>query len=146
MKSFCGGGTDIDLICRSDKIVVPKVPQKYALNWYHTYLLYPGSDRTELTIRQHLYWENMQADIRAHVRTCDTCQKTKKYKKYGHLPEKTAEAVPWERLCIDLIGPYTIEREDIPIFQYQFITYCFRILGSSAQDTQAPVWRNTIFI
>ena len=53
----------------------------------------------------------MQADIRKHVDTCDTCQRTKTYKrKYGHLPEKTAEAVPWERLCVDLIGPYKIER------------------------------------
>jgi hypothetical protein len=111
-KSFRGGGKEIDLICREDKIVIPKVLQKYVLHWYHTYLLHPGSDRTELTIKQHLYWNNMQADIRKHVDTCDTCQKTKKYKKkYGHLPEKTAEAVPWERLCIDLIGPYTIERE-----------------------------------
>ena len=36
MKSFRGGETDIDLICRSDKILVPKVLQKYVLNWYHT--------------------------------------------------------------------------------------------------------------
>ena len=56
-KSFRGGGTDIDLICRNDKIVVPKVLQKYVLNWYHTYLLHPGSDRTEATMRQHLYWK-----------------------------------------------------------------------------------------
>ena len=94
-KSFRGGGKEIDLICREDKIVIPKVLQKYVLHWYHTYLLHPGSDRTELTIKQHLYWNNMQADIRKLVDTCDTCQKTKKYKKkYGHLPEKTAEAVP----------------------------------------------------
>ena len=26
----------------------------------------------------------------------------------GHLPEKTAETVPWHTLCIDLIGPCTI--------------------------------------
>ena len=37
-------------------------------------------------------------------------RKQKNIKKYGHPPEKTAEAVPWERLCVDLIGPYTIER------------------------------------
>ena len=37
-------------------------------------------------------------------------KKQKEIKEYAHLPEKTAEAVPWERLCIDLIGPYTIER------------------------------------
>ena len=33
------------------------------------------------------------------------------YKKYGHLPPKEAEAEPWERLCVDLIGPYTIKRK-----------------------------------
>ena len=32
------------------------------------------------------------------------------YQKYGHLPEKEAEAIPWDTLCIDLIGPYTIKR------------------------------------
>jgi hypothetical protein len=30
-------------------------------------------------------------------------------KKYGHLPIKEAEADPWEKLCVDLIGPYTIK-------------------------------------
>ena len=33
----------------------------------------------------------------------------KKWKdKYGHLPEKMSEIVPWETICVDLIGPYTI--------------------------------------
>jgi hypothetical protein len=31
-------------------------------------------------------------------------------KKYGLLPPKLAEATPWDKLCIDLIGPYTIRR------------------------------------
>jgi hypothetical protein len=30
-------------------------------------------------------------------------------KKYGLLPEKDAEAMPWDRLCINLIGPYNIK-------------------------------------
>jgi len=32
----------------------------------------------------------------------------KSSKKYGILPEKVAEAIPWQKLCIDLIGPYKI--------------------------------------
>jgi hypothetical protein len=24
---------------------------------------------------------------------------------FGHLPEKEAEAIPWDKMCIDLIGP-----------------------------------------
>jgi hypothetical protein len=43
---------------------------------------------------------------------CPTCQKSKvSFKQYGHLPIKEAETEPWERLCIDLIGPYTIKRK-----------------------------------
>jgi len=38
------------------------------------------------------------------------CQKQKKQrKKYGHLLEKKAEYKPWERLCVNLIGPYKIK-------------------------------------
>jgi hypothetical protein len=32
-------------------------------------------------------------------------------KKYGHLPIKEAKAEPWERLCVNLIGSYTIKRK-----------------------------------
>jgi hypothetical protein len=31
--------------------------------------------------------------------------------KYRHLPSKEAEAEPWERPCVDLIGPYTIKHK-----------------------------------
>jgi hypothetical protein len=27
---------------------------------------------------------------------------------YGHLPVKDVEAHPWRKLCVDLIGPYTV--------------------------------------
>jgi transposase InsO family protein len=54
----------------------------------------------------------MRNQITNYVQSCPTCQKNKrKVKKYGHLPPKTAEAVPWDKLCIDLIGPYKINRK-----------------------------------
>ena len=31
--------------------------------------------------------------------------------KYGHLPPKEAEAEPWDKMCIDLIGPCKIRRK-----------------------------------
>ena len=33
----------------------------------------------------------------------------KQCKKYGHLPPKQAEVIPWQRVNVDLIGPYTIK-------------------------------------
>ena len=35
-----------------------------------------------------------------------------RHKKYGHLPEKEAEAIPWDKMCLDLIGPYIIRRKN----------------------------------
>jgi hypothetical protein len=32
------------------------------------------------------------------------------FQKIGHLPEKEVEAIPWDKMCIDLNGPYTICR------------------------------------
>ena len=111
----CGGDSDrvqsIDLITYNGKIVVPQLLQKRMLQWYHSYLLHPGQERTQATIQQHFYWPNMRVDIQSHVKSCDICQKYKRQKKkYGHLPPKKAEAEPWEILCVDLIGPYKIHQ------------------------------------
>jgi hypothetical protein len=54
----------------------------------------------------------MRDQITNYVQACPTCQRNKwKVKKYGHLPLKEAEATPWDKMCIDLIGPYTIRRK-----------------------------------
>ena len=43
---------------------------------------------------------------------CLTCQRNKRTtKKQGHLPPKTAEYNPWDNVCVDTIGPYTIKRD-----------------------------------
>jgi transposase InsO family protein len=112
LKSFQGGGKHRDLICYNDKIVVPASQQVRIVDWYHTYLGHPGINRTEETISQHLWWPNMRKHITVSVSTCASCQRNKRrHKKYGHLPEKEAEAMPWDKMCIDLIGPYVIRRK-----------------------------------
>ena len=70
-------------------------------------LLSPWYNRTEETISQHLYWPKLRDQITKYVQACPTCQKKKrKVKKYGWLPPKEAESEPWDKMCIDLIGPY----------------------------------------
>jgi hypothetical protein len=36
----------------------------------------------------------------------------KRTQKYGHLPSKFVISVPWEALCVDLVGPYTLKGKD----------------------------------
>jgi hypothetical protein len=48
----------------------------------------------------------------ATCRKYKLCQKSKiTNQKYGKLPAKTAEENPWDTLCVDLIGPYKIQRK-----------------------------------
>ena len=104
-------------------IVIPQILRSRVLCWYHEYLLHPGINRTEETIGQHLYWPDLRNDVKEHIKSCDRCQRFKKQKKnYGHLPAKVAEGDPWEQLCVDLIGPYTVERKGKKPLQLQAVT------------------------
>ena len=108
-REFHGGGKVISLICFHGKIVVPARLTTHVIRWYHTTLIHPGIERTEATISQHLFWNDMRTHITRYCNLCPTCQYNKKrFKKYGHLPEKVAECVPWDVLCVDSIGPYKI--------------------------------------
>ena len=50
---------------------------------------------------------NLRDTVNTVCRKCTISQKTKRHKKkYGKLPPKEAECDPWDKLCIDLIGPY----------------------------------------
>ena len=112
-KTFRGGGKEYTLICRNDKIVVPKIFQQRLVEWYHYMLCHPGETRTEETIKQHFTWKGLRSVVHDICTKCPTCQKYKKsYKKYGHLPEKEAKGQPWQKLCVDLIGPYNIAQQD----------------------------------
>ena len=113
LKNFRGGGRSLSLICVKDKIVIPKTLQHKIVQWYHTNLCHPGETRTEATIRQHFTWKNLDKEVKKVCSTCPTCQRTKKSTiKYGHLPPKEAEIYPWEKLCVDMIGPYTIKNSE----------------------------------
>src|SRR5210317_1055363 len=68
----------------------------------------------------------MRKQITHIVSTCESCQRNKRrFKKYGLLPEKVAEAQPWDKLCVDLIGPYKINRKGI---KKQLICKCVTMI------------------
>ena len=52
-KYFCGGVIVIELICKGKKTFMTEILQKYVVNWYHTYLIHPVMDCTEVTIIQN---------------------------------------------------------------------------------------------
>jgi len=87
--------------------------QRGATIWYHHYLQHPGHTRLEQTMQAVIYWKGMRITIRSITKSCTTCQINKKQSlKYGHLPSKIVICIPWEALCVDLIGPYTLKGKD----------------------------------
>ena len=91
------------------KIYVPKSLRKKVINWYHHFLCHPGASRLVDTIGLIMTWSSLNTDFSEYTRMCPTCQRKKKGKnKYGRLLAKVAEVVPFDVLCVDLIGPYTV--------------------------------------
>jgi transposase InsO family protein len=121
--NFMFAGEQVPVLCFKEKMVIPPSLQKRIIDWYHSYLGHPGINRTEETISQHLWWPKMRDQITTAVKVCPICQRNKKQrKKYGHLPPKEAEASPWDKLCVDTIGPYKIRRKGKPVLTCRCVT------------------------
>ena len=43
-------------------------------------------------------------------------------KQYGHVPPKNVITNPWEALCVDLIGPYTLKGQDGSVLDCMCLT------------------------
>ena len=86
-------------------------------------ICHPGVRRMEETLRQHYWWPKLREAVKEFVQTCAICQKTKrKTIKYGKLPPKEAEVLPWDKMCVDLIGPYKIRRKNQPDLKLKAVT------------------------
>ena len=100
-------------VCKDGWLVIPKPLQKRAVLWYHHYLQQPGHRHLEETMNDVMYWKGMCTTIWSMTKSCKTCQVNKRRNnKYGHLPAKIVTSTPWECLCVDLIGPYTLKDKD----------------------------------
>ena len=99
----------VPLIHLKDKICVPFPLQDRIVAWYHEYLAHPGETRTYQTISKNFTWPGLASKVKSYCKTCKQCQLwKKKRKKYGELPNKDAEATPWDEVHVDLMGPFTV--------------------------------------
>jgi hypothetical protein len=113
----------VKVLCKDGKLVIPKNLQNRAVAWYHHYLQHPGTTRLEETLRSAMYWKGMRRSVRAHVKKCHKCQVNKRSKhKYGKLPTKLVVTKPWNTLCVDLIGPYTLKGKDGTVIDFMCVT------------------------
>ncbi len=97
--------------------------QRRATIWYHHYLQHPGHTRLKEAMKAAIYLKGMCTTIQSKTKSCKTCQINKKQSlKYGHLPPKLVISTPWEALCVDLIGPYTLKGKDGSSIDFMALT------------------------
>ena len=61
--------------------------------------------------------------VQSHVKKCNSCQVNKcRQCLYGKLSTKLAIIKPWEALCVDLIGPYTLKGKDRTEIDFMCVT------------------------
>ena len=64
-----------------------------------------------------------KADVRWHVKSYKRCQLGKQRKRqYGHVPPKIANQVPWQKVCLNLIGPYALKGLDGKVADFMRLT------------------------
>ncbi len=111
------------VLCKDGKMVIPKSLQHRAVAWFHHYLQHPGTKRLEETLRLSMSWKGLQTTVQSYVKKCHSCQVNKrKQLKFGKLPTKLAITTPWEALCVDLIGPYTLKGKDGTQIDFMCVT------------------------
>jgi hypothetical protein len=114
---------DQKCICNKGRLVIPTPLQRQATMWYHHYLQQPGHTRLEETMNATIYWKGIKKNIRSITKSCKSCQVNKKRQlKYGHLPSKIVISTPWEALCVDLVGPYTLKGKDGSAVDFMTLT------------------------
>ncbi|MFM8588489.1 MAG: RNase H-like domain-containing protein [Bacteroidota bacterium] len=134
------------VLCKDGKLVIPKSLQHQAVQWYHHYLQHPGHSRLEETLRAAMYWKSMRTTIRSYVKKCRSCQINKRRKlKYGHVPPKFVVMTPWEALCVDLIGPFTLKGKDGSQIDFMCLTMIdpasswFEMVELPVMETITPI-------
>ena len=76
------------------------------------YLLHHGMDITKAMLCQNLYWPSIRTAIRKEVTNFGTYQRKKRSNiKYVKLPSKESVEIPCNKICVYIIGPYSIIRK-----------------------------------
>eukprot|EP00804_Cyclotella_cryptica_P024252 CCRYP_012531-RA/>CCRYP_012531-RA protein AED:0.27 eAED:0.36 QI:0/0/0/1/0/0/2/0/417 len=114
---------NVQVLCKDGKLVIPQELQQRAVQWYHHYLQHPGTTRLEETLCAVMYLKGLRHSVSTFVKNCHKCQVNKRRQHtYGKLPTKLVVSNPWEVLCVDLIGPYTLKGKDSTEIVFMCVT------------------------
>ncbi|UYV72493.1 K02A2.6-like [Cordylochernes scorpioides] len=90
------------------KIILPKPLIQQLLQTVHTQYNHPGISQMSRIISTQYYWQGMSKDIKQRVKTCPTCQLTKRPvgPTYGELSQPPESKEPFDLLSLDTIAGF----------------------------------------
>ncbi|UYV70202.1 hypothetical protein LAZ67_7002164, partial [Cordylochernes scorpioides] len=90
------------------KIILPKPLIQQLLQTVHTQYNHPGISQMSRIISTQYYWQGMSKDIKQKVKTCPTCQLTKRPlgPTYGELSQPPEAKEPFDLLSLDTIAGF----------------------------------------
>ncbi|UYV70298.1 hypothetical protein LAZ67_7002452 [Cordylochernes scorpioides] len=90
------------------KIILPKPLIQQLLQTVHTQYNHPGISQMSRLISTQYYWQGMSKDIKQKVKTCPTCQLTKRPvgPTYGELSQPPESKEPFDLLSLDTIAGF----------------------------------------
>ncbi|UYV72156.1 hypothetical protein LAZ67_9001979 [Cordylochernes scorpioides] len=90
------------------KIIIPKPLIQQLLQTVHTQYNHPGISQMSRLISTQYYWQGMSKDIKQKVKTCSTCQLTKRPvgPTYGELSQPPEAKEPFDLLSLDTIAGF----------------------------------------
>ena len=87
-------------VLRGIRVVVPKKLQKQVLEELHA--THPGMQRMKLVARSFVWWPQIDNDIEALTRSCQSCKRAKQGPPKAPLQPWIWPSKPWTQLHIDL--------------------------------------------
>ena len=92
-------------------IVLPTTLLMEVLKWYHRMLDHSGIQRLYDTVRARFHADGLHKQCIATVRHCLNEYQGAKYndRQYGKLPPRDAGYSPFEKVAVDLIGPWKLK-------------------------------------
>ena len=92
------------------RFCIPTQVLQSVVEWYHEALFHCGAGRLTATIGKHFHHPRLNRMAMDVCEYCDACQRNNLIRKqYGHLPARIAQAMPWQEVHIDLIGPWKVK-------------------------------------
>ncbi|UYV73414.1 K02A2.6-like [Cordylochernes scorpioides] len=94
------------------QIVIPPVLRDTILERCHDSPIegHLSVEKTLYAVLSHYYWKGAMPDVRRYVKTCPVCAENNgRLKKAPNMPIQPAN-YPFERLCVDFVGPLTLSR------------------------------------